>query len=85
MYMCIITVRKMWLYITIIAFRSIFRHFILPGHPQEPFDDGLANGEEPAAAEEAATKAVSESKGGTVKFGWIKGVLVSILFGSLIE
>uniref|UniRef100_A0AAR2J0X9 Solute carrier family 12 member 2 n=1 Tax=Pygocentrus nattereri TaxID=42514 RepID=A0AAR2J0X9_PYGNA len=42
----------------------------------EPFDDGIANGEEPAAAEEAAAKVVPESKGGTVKFGWIKGVLV---------
>uniref|UniRef100_A0AAR2IJB0 Solute carrier family 12 member 2 n=1 Tax=Pygocentrus nattereri TaxID=42514 RepID=A0AAR2IJB0_PYGNA len=43
---------------------------------KEPFDDGIANGEEPAAAEEAAAKVVPESKGGTVKFGWIKGVLV---------
>uniref|UniRef100_A0A8B9KCY5 Solute carrier family 12 member 2-like n=1 Tax=Astyanax mexicanus TaxID=7994 RepID=A0A8B9KCY5_ASTMX len=37
---------------------------------------GFANGEEPAAAEEAATKVAPESKGGTVKFGWIKGVLI---------
>uniref|UniRef100_A0A8B9KD36 Solute carrier family 12 member 2-like n=1 Tax=Astyanax mexicanus TaxID=7994 RepID=A0A8B9KD36_ASTMX len=42
----------------------------------EPFDEGFANGEEPAAAEEAATKVAPESKGGTVKFGWIKGVLI---------
>uniref|UniRef100_A0A7N8X4F5 Solute carrier family 12 member 2-like n=1 Tax=Mastacembelus armatus TaxID=205130 RepID=A0A7N8X4F5_9TELE len=45
---------------------------------QEPFEDGLANGEEPSAAEEAAALAAKEGKGGTVKFGWIKGVLVSI-------
>uniref|UniRef100_A0A8B9RCN7 Solute carrier family 12 member 2-like n=1 Tax=Astyanax mexicanus TaxID=7994 RepID=A0A8B9RCN7_ASTMX len=43
---------------------------------KEPFDEGFANGEEPAAAEEAATKVAPESKGGTVKFGWIKGVLI---------
>lgn len=48
-------------------------------YPQEPFEDGLANGEEPVAADEAALKDVPESKGGTVKFGWMKGVLVSIL------
>lgn len=52
---------------------------IVSSYPQEPFEDGLANGEEPAAADEAALKDVPESKGGTVKFGWIKGVLVSIL------
>lgn len=40
----------------------------------------MANGEEPAAADEAVLKDVPESKGGTVKFGWIKGVLVSILY-----
>lgn len=44
---------------------------------QEPFEDGLANGEEPSAAEEAAALAAKEAKGGTVKFGWVKGVLVS--------
>uniref|UniRef100_A0A7N8X6H2 Solute carrier family 12 member 3 n=1 Tax=Mastacembelus armatus TaxID=205130 RepID=A0A7N8X6H2_9TELE len=38
--------------------------------------DGLANGEEPSAAEEAAALAAKEGKGGTVKFGWIKGVLI---------
>lgn len=43
---------------------------------QEPFEDGLANGEEPSAAEEAAALAAKEAKGGSVKFGWIKGVLV---------
>lgn len=43
---------------------------------QDPFEDGLANGEEPSAAEEAAAK---EAKGGTVKFGWVKGVLVSAM------
>lgn len=54
---------------------------IATSHPQEPFEDGLANGEELAAADEAALKDVQkESKGGTIKFGWIKGVLVSILF-----
>ncbi|XP_008334684.1 solute carrier family 12 member 2 isoform X1 [Cynoglossus semilaevis] len=40
---------------------------------KDPFEDGLANGEEPSAAEEAAAK---EAKGGTVKFGWVKGVLI---------
>ncbi|XP_035514944.1 solute carrier family 12 member 2-like, partial [Morone saxatilis] len=44
---------------------------------KEPFEDGLANGEEPSAAEEAAAAlAAKEAKGGTIKFGWIKGVLV---------
>uniref|UniRef100_A0A3Q3WVI1 Solute carrier family 12 member 2 n=1 Tax=Mola mola TaxID=94237 RepID=A0A3Q3WVI1_MOLML len=38
--------------------------------------DGLANGEEPSAADEAAALAAKEAKGGIVKFGWIKGVLV---------
>uniref|UniRef100_A0A3Q3J1F2 Solute carrier family 12 member 2 n=1 Tax=Monopterus albus TaxID=43700 RepID=A0A3Q3J1F2_MONAL len=39
--------------------------------------EGLANGEEPSAAEEAAAAlAAKEAKGGTVKFGWVKGVLV---------
>lgn len=49
-------------------------------YPQELFEDGLPSGEEPAAADVAALKDVPESKGGTVKFGWIKGVLVSILY-----
>uniref|UniRef100_A0A3Q3IPH6 Solute carrier family 12 member 2 n=1 Tax=Monopterus albus TaxID=43700 RepID=A0A3Q3IPH6_MONAL len=44
---------------------------------KEPFEEGLANGEEPSAAEEAAAAlAAKEAKGGTVKFGWVKGVLV---------
>ncbi|XP_031734793.1 solute carrier family 12 member 2 [Anarrhichthys ocellatus] len=44
---------------------------------KDPFEDGLANGEEPSAAEEAAAKmAAKEAKGGTVKFGWVKGVLI---------
>ncbi|XP_038559754.1 solute carrier family 12 member 2-like [Micropterus salmoides] len=44
---------------------------------KEPFEDGLANGEEPSAAEEAAAAlAAKEAKGGTVKFGWVKGVLI---------
>lgn len=47
---------------------------------QELFEDGLANGEEPSAAEEAAALAAKEAKGGTVKFGWVKGVLVSVMY-----
>uniref|UniRef100_A0AAQ5ZMT2 Solute carrier family 12 member 2 n=1 Tax=Amphiprion ocellaris TaxID=80972 RepID=A0AAQ5ZMT2_AMPOC len=43
---------------------------------KEPFEEGLANGEEPSAAEEAAALAAKEAKGGTVKFGWVKGVLI---------
>lgn len=43
---------------------------------QEPFEDGLANGEEPSAAEAALV--AKEAKGGAVKFGWVKGVLVSV-------
>lgn len=43
---------------------------------QEPFEDGFANGDELTPAEEAAAKESAESKG-VVKFGWIKGVLVS--------
>ncbi|XP_056144616.1 solute carrier family 12 member 2-like [Lampris incognitus] len=43
---------------------------------KEPFEEGLANGEEPLAAEEAAAMAAKEAKGGSVKFGWVKGVLV---------
>lgn len=45
---------------------------------QDPFEDGLANGEEPSAADEAAALAKKEAKGGIVKFGWIKGVLVGV-------
>lgn len=45
---------------------------------QEPFEDGLANGDEPSAAEEAAALMAKEGKGGMVKFGWVKGVLVSL-------
>lgn len=43
---------------------------------KEPFEDGFANGDELTPAEEAAAKEAAESKG-VVKFGWIKGVLVS--------
>ncbi|XP_069562016.1 solute carrier family 12 member 2-like [Brachyistius frenatus] len=44
---------------------------------KENFEDGLANGEEPSAAEEAAAAlAAKEGKGGSVKFGWVKGVLI---------
>ncbi|KAM7018737.1 solute carrier family 12 member 2 [Tautogolabrus adspersus] len=44
---------------------------------KEPFEDGLANGEEPSAAEEAAAAlAAKQGKGGLVKFGWVKGVLI---------
>lgn len=43
---------------------------------QEPFEDGFANGDELTPAEEAAAKEAAEPKG-AVKFGWIKGVLVS--------
>uniref|UniRef100_A0A3B3WR56 Solute carrier family 12 member 2 n=1 Tax=Poecilia mexicana TaxID=48701 RepID=A0A3B3WR56_9TELE len=42
----------------------------------KPFEDGLVNGEEPSAAEEAAALMAKEAKGGAVKFGWVKGVLV---------
>ncbi|MEQ2158650.1 hypothetical protein GOODEAATRI_014607, partial [Goodea atripinnis] len=44
----------------------------------EPYEDSLANGEEPSAAEEAAALMAKEAKGGVVKFGWIKGVVVSL-------
>ncbi|MEQ2218550.1 hypothetical protein XENOCAPTIV_004855 [Xenoophorus captivus] len=44
---------------------------------KEPYEDSLANGEEPSAAEEAAALMAKEAKGGVVKFGWIKGVVVS--------
>ncbi|XP_061752514.1 solute carrier family 12 member 2-like [Nerophis ophidion] len=43
---------------------------------KDPFDDGMANGEESSVAEEAAARAAKESKGGSIKFGWVKGVLV---------
>lgn len=43
---------------------------------QEPFEDGFPNGDDMSPAEEAAAKEAAESKG-VVKFGWIKGVLVS--------
>ena len=46
---------------------------------QEPFEDGFANGDELTPAEEAAAKEQAESKG-VVKFGWVKGVLVSTLW-----
>lgn len=45
---------------------------------QEPFEDGFPNGDEMSPAEEAAAKEAAESKG-VVKFGWVKGVLVSHL------
>uniref|UniRef100_A0A8C2L0X6 Solute carrier family 12 member 2 n=1 Tax=Cyprinus carpio TaxID=7962 RepID=A0A8C2L0X6_CYPCA len=37
---------------------------------------GFPNGEELTAAEIITAKELSESKGGTVKFGWVKGVLI---------
>ncbi|KAF7652791.1 hypothetical protein LDENG_00092220 [Lucifuga dentata] len=44
---------------------------------KEPFEDGLANGEELSAAEEAAASAAKSAKAGkAVKFGWVKGVLI---------
>ncbi|XP_074495642.1 solute carrier family 12 member 2 [Sebastes fasciatus] len=44
---------------------------------KDPFEDGLANGDEPTAAEVvAAALAAKEAKGGTIKFGWVKGVLI---------
>ncbi|XP_077377792.1 solute carrier family 12 member 2 [Festucalex cinctus] len=43
---------------------------------KDPLEDGMANGEEPSAAEEAAARAAKETKGTAIKFGWIKGVLV---------
>lgn len=43
---------------------------------QEPFEDGFPNGDDMSPAEEAAAKEAADSKG-VVKFGWIKGVLVS--------
>lgn len=44
--------------------------------PQEPFEDGYANGEEGTPTGEATQAYAADSKG-IVKFGWIKGVLVS--------
>ncbi|XP_037633780.1 solute carrier family 12 member 2-like [Sebastes umbrosus] len=44
---------------------------------KDPFEDGLANGDEPSASEVvAAALAAKEAKGGTIKFGWVKGVLI---------
>ncbi|XP_034027050.1 solute carrier family 12 member 2-like [Thalassophryne amazonica] len=43
---------------------------------KEPFEDGLTNGDERSAAEESAALAAKAAKGGTVKFGWVKGVLI---------
>ncbi|XP_056275589.1 solute carrier family 12 member 2-like isoform X2 [Pseudoliparis swirei] len=43
---------------------------------KDPFEDGLTNGEEPSAAELAAALAAKEAKGGSIKFGWVKGVLI---------
>ncbi|CAJ1069672.1 solute carrier family 12 member 2 [Xyrichtys novacula] len=43
---------------------------------KEPFEDGLAYGEEPSAVEEVAMLAAKEGKGGMIKFGWVKGVLI---------
>ncbi|ELW49207.1 Solute carrier family 12 member 2 [Tupaia chinensis] len=42
---------------------------------KEPFEDGLANGEESTPTRDAVVTYTAESKG-VVKFGWIKGVLV---------
>lgn len=47
--------------------------------PKEPFEDGYANGEEGTPAGEAAATYTPDSKG-VVKFGWIKGVLVSLMY-----
>ncbi|KAI7798279.1 solute carrier family 12 member 2-like [Triplophysa rosa] len=43
---------------------------------KEPFEEGFPSGEDVAATDTLAQKEASDSKGGTVKFGWIKGVLV---------
>ncbi|XP_026072780.1 solute carrier family 12 member 2 isoform X1 [Carassius auratus] len=43
---------------------------------KEPFEEGFPNGEELTAAEIITAKELSDSKGGTVKFGWVKGVLI---------
>lgn len=50
---------------------------------QEPFEDGFPNGDDLTPAEEAAAKEAAESKG-VVKFGWIKGVLVSNFLHAII-
>ncbi|XP_063066604.1 solute carrier family 12 member 2 [Engraulis encrasicolus] len=42
---------------------------------KEPFEDGFANGEELTPVDESAAKDAQDAKG-SVKFGWIKGVLV---------
>lgn len=51
--------------------------------PKEPFEDGYANGEEGTPAGEAAATYTPDSKG-VVKFGWIKGVLVSLINCALV-
>lgn len=56
--------------------RSFFLIFIYFPSLQEPFEDGYANGEEGTPTGEAAAAYTADSKG-VVKFGWIKGVLVS--------
>lgn len=43
---------------------------------KEPFEDGFPSGEEFTTTETLTQKDASDSKGGTVKFGWIKGVLI---------
>uniref|UniRef100_A0A4W5R5Y4 Solute carrier family 12 member 2 n=1 Tax=Hucho hucho TaxID=62062 RepID=A0A4W5R5Y4_9TELE len=53
--------------------------FVMCGIFQEPLDeDGFPIGEESTLAEEAAAKegTKEQTKGGTIKFGWVKGVLV---------
>ena len=47
------------------------------GSPQEPLEESQTGVEEAAGAEVAAAKEAKEAKGGTIKFGWVKGVLVS--------
>lgn len=51
---------------------------------KEPFEDGYANGEEGTPAGDAAATYTPDSKG-VVKFGWIKGVLVSLIHGSSVS
>lgn len=51
---------------------------------KEPFEDGYANGEEGTPAGDAAAAYTPDSKG-VVKFGWIKGVLVSLIHGFLLS
>ncbi|KAK9971186.1 hypothetical protein ABG768_027075 [Culter alburnus] len=44
---------------------------------KEPFEEGFPiGGEELTSAEIITLKEASDSKGGTVKFGWVKGVLI---------